>query len=120
MKKVRDYRTENTEHAYRKYLDEYKGGCPFCLKDRHPRKIVNDYKYWYITENLYPYDKDYSISHLLVPKRHLVFLWDLDKDELDEFLQIKQKLAGFGYDEILENLPSMKTQSHFHQHLLAY
>lgn len=120
MKKIRDYRKEETELAYQRYLAEYKGGCPFCLEASHSRKIVKDYQYWFITENLYPYDKFYSISHLLIPKRHLVFLWDLNEQEMAEFLQIKRQLSELGYDEILENLPSMKTQRHFHQHLLAY
>ena len=120
MKKVRDYRTVETEQSYQKYLAEYKGDCPFCLKESHARKIVGDYQYWYITENIYPYDKCYSISHMLIPKRHLIFLWDINDAEMEEYLQIKKELAGLGYDEILENLPSMKSKHHFHLHLLAY
>lgn len=111
---------DETEANYQKYLAEYKGGCPFCLTEGHSRKIVKEYKNWYITENVYPYDRYYSISHMLIPKKHLVFLWELNEEDMHEFLEIKKELASLGYEEILENLPSMKTQLHFHQHLLAY
>lgn len=120
MKKIRDLRQPETETAYKQYLAEYKGGCPFCLETAESRKILKDYQFWYITENLYPYDKVYTVSNMLVPRRHLIFLWELNTEEMAEFLEIKQELAQMGYDEILENLPGVKTQHHFHQHLLAY
>lgn len=120
MRKPREVRTPETEARYRAYLTEQKTDqCPFCLNESG--SVVRRFRYWYICENAFPYDRFYSTSHLLIPHRHLENFWDWNDQEYLEYLEIRRELANSGsYDELLENFPVGRTQLHFHLHLLAY
>jgi diadenosine tetraphosphate (Ap4A) HIT family hydrolase len=121
MRKAREVRTPETEAKYRAYLAEQKSGhCPFCI-DLNERVIIKKFKHWFISENLFPYDRVYSLSHMLIPLRHVENYWDWSDEERQEFLEIRRELAeAKGYDELLENFPVARTQIHYHLHLLAY
>lgn len=119
-RKKREVRKPGTEAKYKAYLAGERKGCPFCLQDGLPRKIVKKYEYWYITENLFPYDREYSESFMLAPFRHVEHIWELNEDELDEYWLIRKEMVGMDFDELLENMPREKTQIHYHQHLLKY
>lgn len=117
----RELRRPETKAKYQLYLKEKRDGCPFCFTDGVERRILKKYNYWYITENLFPYDVDYEVSHILVTSRHLESIWDLNEEEQAEYLEIRAELSGLGkYNELLENFPSTRSQIHYHVHLLAY
>lgn len=121
MKKERAVRSVETRRKFDLYLAEKRVGCPFCFEDGLERKVLKKYKYWYVTENLFPYDNFYSTNDILVPFRHLEWVWDLNEEERLELMEIRKELAEERkYDELLENLPTTRTQIHHHVHLLAY
>jgi len=119
-RKKRVVRKPETEAKYKNYLMTNHKGCPFCFQDGLSRKIFNKFKYWYITENLFPYDKEYAENSILVPLRHIEHIWDLSVEELNEYWVIRKEMLGMDFDELLENMPREKTQIHYHQHLLKY
>ena len=119
-KPKRTVRKPETEARYAEYLKEKQGACPFCFTDNVPREVLKKFEYWFITANLFPYDKDYSDNASLVPFRHVEHIWDLSTDELDEYWMIRKQMPEMDYDELLENMPRGRTQIHYHQHLLKY
>jgi diadenosine tetraphosphate (Ap4A) HIT family hydrolase len=120
MKGVRKLRYAASERKYQAYLSEKRSGCPFCFTDGLPREVIKKYKFWYVTNNLFPYDLNYSRHDMLVPIRHVNSFWDLDLEELNEYLEIRKEIPEMGYDELLENMPKIRSQKHLHQHLLQY
>ena len=120
MKGIRKVRYAASEKKYQKYLAEKREGCPFCFQDGLPRKVIQKFRFWYITDNLFPYDLIYSKHDMIVPIRHLQSFWDLDTEELNEYLEIRKIMPELGYDELLENMPKVRSQRHLHQHLLKY
>ena len=121
MRKERVLRKPETQDKYDQYKAEKRLGCAFCFKDGVERKILKKYKYWFITENLFPYDAVYSRNDMLVPARHFEWAWDINEQERLELMEIRKELAeGREYDELLENFPTTKTQIHYHLHLLAF
>lgn len=119
-RKKREVRLPKTEVKYKTYLAGEQKGCPFCFQDGLAREVVKKYQYWYITKNLFPYDREYSENLMLVPFRHCEHIWKLNDDELNEYWLIRKEMLGMDFDELLENMPREKTQIHYHQHLLKY
>lgn len=84
-------------------------------------KPIKDFKHWVILENEFPYDAIASVSHMISPKREVLFDWSLlNEDEKKEFEELKGSYIKDNYDVLWENLPSGQTiKSHFHIHLLV-
>lgn len=76
----------------KKIMEEIKnqGHCPFCkenLEKYHKNPILKEGKFWYLTDNQWPYEK---VKHqmLAIYKTHIEHIKDMDKDagrELFEF-----------------------------------
>ena len=108
-----------TEKMTEKYYEHQKsrleaGVCPMCEK-------VPLYKFdkWKIIENDFPYDLISSEHHMLVPVRHIEER-DLNNEETQELLDIKDKFIHNRYDFIIEATAKNKSiPNHFHLHLIV-
>src|SRR3989338_1736042 len=99
--------------------------CPFCTTERKKQKMLKDGKYMYVIFS----NPSIMPGHLLViPKRHVMRLIELTKEERDELLdlliefeeKILQKLSAGcdirqNYKPYVEN--SRTSVKHFHFHL---
>ncbi len=112
------WRTIKTNAKYKEYCKNYDGSGEDHFSDWNKR-LVREYKYWAIIENLFPYDKVANVSHILITKRLVLFDWNmLNEEEIKEFNLIKKDISN-EYDCVVENLPLHKSiQLHFHVHVL--
>lgn len=109
------FRTKEMTSKHEEYKKNEKsdGVCALCTK-----KPIKDFLYWKIVENSFPYDLVSSVSHILVPKRHVTEK-DLNSEEYNELKSIKENILFKDYDYIIECMPKeMSIPSHFHQHIL--
>ena len=114
------FRKKETDDAYDKWRVERKEkgdfySCIFCKLN----VIVKDFKYWVISENDFPYDKYFRVSHLLSPIRHVNEYEQLTIAEIKEYYLIREYINGT-YNVVLENFGETKTIYHYHLHLLTY
>lgn len=115
-------RTKETEEIYQRdkilFPFDY---CPFC--DENKRKnLKTEYKYWLILPNDYPYDLVFSVSDLLICKRHVQNEVDLTVEEMEELVSIKRQVKkGEYYSVIWENThPRQTIPPHYHVHFLTF
>ncbi len=80
---------------------------------------LKEWEYWALIKNSYPYDINFSIHHLLIPKR-VVPQKQLNVQEKNELEAILEEVQH-DYDCQLINFPTAQSvTSHFHIHLLTY
>ena len=114
-------RTPQTQQAYEQWKENHPGeaGCFLCT--REPK--VSCGHYWKIIANDFPYDAIASASDLLVPLRHFARKRDMSTEESAELSLLLEKMDEEtlpGYDAILENFTSGRTQkAHYHIHCVA-
>lgn len=111
-------RSEETATAYERAqrAQSANDGCRLC---RDPDAIA-EYKYWRLMPNLFPYDRLFSKSDMLVLRRHSDE-YGLREDERAELLQLKCGVLVDEYDALLEQLPKQRSiPHHFHVHLVQY
>ncbi len=92
--------------------------CPFCTTGE---TIKQEFAYWHIVPNKYPYNKLAKTNDMLVLKRHTRSEQDLTPEEKKELLFIKTDfLPKSTYKVIYENLPAQQSiKGHYHVHLLV-
>ena len=108
-------RTEKTAQEYEDFQKSHpkRDGCGLC----NDKEIINEYKYWQLMPNRFPYDRYFSKSEMLVSKRHTDET-GLTQEEKAELFKLKQELTD-SYDIIFENLPKQKSiPHHIHYHLV--
>ena len=109
-------RSEQMMQKYREYqkTDFKPGTCTLC--DKAP--AVQDFKYWKIAENIFPWDRIAQVQDMLLPKRHVTYS-ELTAEEKKEFEDIKQTYVEEHYDITAEATNRIKTiPEHFHVHLI--
>ncbi len=115
-KKTPDWRSQATFEAYNQKISEghLNGGCRLC--EAEP---LEEFAYWYLIPNNFPYDRVADVHHMIVPKRHTDGE-DLSPDELAELDMLKKTVLNTrGYNYILQSLPNqMSIPTHLHYHLL--
>lgn len=84
-------------------------------------RILRSFEYWYVINNLYPYDIIAQEHHMLVPKRVFGSMSECTRDEWNEY---KYLLSLFEkenhYDCILENFSKGRSiMKHLHLHLIV-
>jgi diadenosine tetraphosphate (Ap4A) HIT family hydrolase len=116
----------------RRVMEEIKrhGHCPFCIENLdkyHKNPIIDEGKFWLLTENQWPYEK---IKHqlLAIYKTHIEHLEEMDPESGKELLEMfskqtkKRKIPGggiairFGSDP--ENGNYGSSVLHIHAHLI--
>lgn len=112
-------RKEQSEIKYAEELKKKKKDvCIFCEREL----LKNEWSFWILIANRYPYDKVCVEHDMLCPKRHIEDIEDLTFAEFQEFAQIKKDLeASVKYDAIMLNMPHRRSiLPHLHFHLLKF
>ncbi len=95
---------------------EQSEGCRLC----NDTESIAEYKYWRLMPNMFPYDRYFTKSDMLVTKRHTDER-GLTKEEREEFLDLKSKVLTDQYDSILDHLPKQRSiPHHCHYHLVEF
>lgn len=100
-------------------------GCGFCAFDDDDKKneIVEDYELFWLVKNIFPYDiwDDQGVTdHLmLVPKRHIDSVGDMNDKELLEHSRILGVYDKLGYSIYARSSGNViKSVVHQHTHLI--
>lgn len=119
-------RKPETEKIYQEYLrTKKKDDCFFCKNapsvtdhiQKRTTKWEEEYKYFFLIENEYPYDNIYSTHYLLATKRHTMSLRPEEKLELEQLF--KKHISNF--DQIVFNSVKRQTvKNHFHVHFVIF
>jgi hypothetical protein len=113
----KELRFAKTQKKLEEFYAKYPDVCFICK-----RKPKNEFKYWKIIANVFPYDKIASRHDMLVPLRHIGLEGKFTGKEKNELIVIKEKtLPKMDYDWIMEMLPRKKSApAHFHLHLIKH
>lgn len=108
-------RTKETQELYDKVIAEglLKEGCVLC---KAPSK--EEFKYWRVIENKFPYDRIAQVHDMLIPKR-CVKEEAFTQEEIEEFKEIRKSYVEDNYGYVIE--PTFKNKSvpeHYHLHLI--
>jgi diadenosine tetraphosphate (Ap4A) HIT family hydrolase len=109
-------RTAEADAFYRQQIAAgiLEGPCKLCTKE-----AVHTFNHWRIIENDFPYDLIATVHHMLIPKRHVTER-DLNQEEREELLDIKDTFLATEYEYISEATHKKKTiPGHFHLHVLV-
>lgn len=109
-------RSAEMKKKFAEYRENSKGDieCQLCIKPS-----LNDFTHWRIVENSFPYDLIAKEHQMIVPRRHVPES-GLIKEELDEFMKIKEEFINSHFDYIIEATPKNKSiPEHFHLHLIV-
>ena len=91
-------------------------GCNLC--NDHD-STLQEFSYFVLMKNKFPYDRYFTKSDMLVSKRHATEQ-ELTTEERTELISIKKSL-GDAYDSIIEHLPKQKSiPDHYHVHIVAF
>lgn len=108
-------RTKETEQKYKEHRE--KGGlnsCPLCAET-----AIEQFTYWKVIPNAFPYDRIASVHTMLVPNRHVTEA-ELTPEEVEEFKQLKSTYLNDNYQFVLEAMHKQKSiPGHFHLHLIV-
>lgn len=115
-------KTHKGEMNYRSIKKTRKGsvGCNFCgFDDLKKDEVIKEYKYFWLVKNIFPYDiwDDQGVTdHLmLIPKRHIKSIGDMNDAELLEHSKILGIYEDLGYS-IYARASSNVVKSVVHQH----
>lgn len=109
-------RTKESQKHYLKLMSEgfLNNGCNLCIAP-----AINEFKYWRIVDNKFPYDLIAKINHMILPKRHTNYK-GLSREEKDELDVIRAEYIGKNYVYIVETVEEKKSiPAHFHLHLIV-
>ena len=95
--------------------------CPFCKEDK---LILNKTKHWYIMYNKFPYYWD-KVHLMAIPKRHLEFTKELNKEELTDFNNIEIFMKDYykwekNYFSFIRQSTWWRSVEHLHYHYLPW
>ena len=80
---------------------------------------IQDFTYWRIINNNFPYDNVWKTHHMLVPKTKKTKWSDLSLEEISELATFIDYALPTMYDSIMYNLPhNQSVPEWFHIHLL--
>ena len=81
---------------------------------------LQDFRFWKIIKNDFPYDVITDVHHMLVPVRHSIEP-DLTDEEREEFREIKNSYLEMHYGGMYENMHGGQTiPAHMHIHLFVF
>ena len=99
--------------------DLWEYDCPFCDVRKTP--LIQEFKYWYICYNKYPYwgIKD---NLLAIPKKHRKYTYDLSPEEFWEFQEVEKFIKDFykkqDYFSFIRQSTRWRSLEHLHYHYL--
>lgn len=80
-------------------------------------RIVEEFTYWVIIENKFPWTRITKLHHLLIPKRRFARVEDMTTDEKAEWETIR-KIVRDKYDMFIENMLGATVSDLYHPHLI--
>ncbi len=107
-----------TKETAKRYKDDIAAGllageCVICKK-----APVQEFKYWKIVHNDYPYDAAFSQHDMIVPLRHANIDGVLP-EEWQELNEIKRTYINEHYEWTMEStIRRLSIPAHFHMHLV--
>ena len=120
----RSYKGEMKYRAIKKTMTT-SAGCRFCGFQDQSRKdeILENHKYFWLVKNIFPYhiwdDQNIEDHIMLVPKRHIISIGDMNDDELLEYSKVIGKYDKLGYSVYARSAQNtLKSIPHQHSHLL--
>ena len=119
-------KTYKGEMRYRaiKKIAKANTGCGFCGFDSDKKdEVLKHYEYFWLVKNIFPYDiwdDQGVIDHLmLIPKRHIDSIGDMDNKELLEHSKIIGIYDQLGYSIYARSSSNIiKSVAHQHTHLI--
>lgn len=112
---MRLLRTQKTHDEYEghKRSGGLNNGCVLC-----EAKSIEEFNYWRVIKNRFPYDRIAEVHDMLIPKRHTKEA-DLTEEERGELLGAKNgQYVSQNYHFIMEATTDVKSiPAHFHLHL---
>jgi len=109
------FRTKELADRYAAYRENggLDGPCVLCAAES-----IEEFTYWRIIPNEFPYDRVAAVHHMIVPKRHITDS-EFSEDERNELMSIKHtRLQDYQY--LLETTHVTKSvPAHFHLHLIV-
>lgn len=114
------HRTHQQVAKYQQYRRTRAAGvCEFCMFDEQPEQVVVTRERFWIVRNLFPYDiwDDRPVDEhlMIVPRRHIVSLAELDLDERRDYIDLIADYEQRGYN-IYSRTDASPTKSVSHQH----
>lgn len=120
----RSYKAEIHYRSKRKNTKKIPG-CHFCNFDHDTKKheVVKVYDNFWLVKNIFPYDiwDDQGVEHhmLIVPKRHINSIGDMNEAEMLEYVEIVGLYDLEGYSVYARSSHNVvKSVVHQHTHLL--
>lgn len=113
-----DYHKKKSKKIY------WKDDCPFCKKSEQKKRIIWEWKYWYILHNISPYSWDHR--HIMaVPYQHIKYFHDIeDQKYFKELKEVKKVVKDFFWNQEYFSFTreSMWNRSveHLHIHFLVW
>jgi diadenosine tetraphosphate (Ap4A) HIT family hydrolase len=100
-------------------------GCNFCKfgAESMQKEVIKEFEFFWLVENIFPYDiwDDQGVSShvMLVPKRHVESLGDLNPEELVEYSGLLGEYDKLGYSIYARSFKNVsKSVPHQHTHLI--
>lgn len=115
-KRKPDWRTRATHEAYMTKIREghLHEGCRLC-----DAISIEEFKYWRIINNDFPYDRVAKKHHMIIPLRHTNGE-DITEAEQQELRELQHTRLNEEYMYMMQSLPSkMSIPSHLHYHLIV-
>lgn len=109
-------RSTEMEKIYRQEMAKpsFAESCNLCKEPS-----IQEFEFWKIISNKFPYDKVARVHHMLLPKR-CVEEKDLNEEERSELVEIKYGYINENYGHIIEATNKYKSiPGHLHLHLLV-
>jgi len=100
--------------------------CPFCDVEKTKNTLIHTFKYWKVILNKYPYS--WQENHLMVvPIRHVQFVWELWSDEFSELPKVHEFMKEFyqnngekDYFSATRETMWNRSVEHYHMHFIPW
>ncbi|MDP9249073.1 MAG: hypothetical protein M3M85_00990 [bacterium] len=116
---MKGVRTKKMYDEYQRYKKTHfkDGTCRLC--DKTKSDTLEDFRYWRIVENLFPWDRIIKVHHMIISKRHAT-ADKLAPKERQELEKLKSGYINKNYGVMAEATHRKKSiPGHFHLHLLV-
>lgn len=111
-----DLRTEATAQKYRDDIAAgmFNAGCVLCAAES-----LQQFTYWKVVQNKYPYDKIAKKHDIILPLRHTDQA-GVTTEELRELSELKSSFINNNYEFLIEATPHKQSvPGHFHLHAIV-
>lgn len=114
------YRTTKNQRIYDDHRARTKAdGCPFCNMPPEKRKTIEESAHALVIQNIFPYEvwEGFKATEhlLLIPKRHVSSLNELNSGERTDIMNLYCKYEALGFN-LYSRAPGSGARTHAHVH----